>query len=433
MRSVKVFHIHLIHYFYSPMKKWYIKYPLYLIAILVVLVGGFALFIQLRGIPSYPTQKIDLKVEVTPARVQRGRKLVSILCAECHFDQKTNRLTGKRMIDMPETFGKAYSRNITQDPVYGIGGWTDGDIAFLLRTGIKKNGKYAPPWMVKLPNMADEDLYSIIAFLRSNDTLVQAAQVKDRESEPSWFAKFLCFVAFKPFPYPDHAITAPDTSNHVAYGKYLATGAVQCFGCHSADFSKLDELHPERSGGFMGGGTKTLDASGRNIFTANITMDKETGIGNWTEDQFVHAVRQGFNPDNRVLRYPMEPFPNLTDWEARDIYAYLQTVPVIHNQVDRTLGEMNVAGAGDGSRIYHKYGCYSCHGETGVGVCDLRGADRKYPADSSLVAWIRDPSKTVPDSKMPTWNGIIQEDEYPVLCQYVRELGRKATDVASAK
>lgn len=94
---------------------------------------------------------------------------------------------------------------------------------------------------------------------------------------------------------------------------------------------------------------------------------------------------------------------------------------------------MVTASADAGSVAFHKYGCYSCHGETGFGVCDLRGADKKYPDDSSLVAWIRDPSKTVPDSKMPTWNGIIQEKDYPALCTYVRELGRKASDVASAK
>ena len=49
--------------------------------------------------------------------------------------------------------------------------------------------------MVKLHNVSDEDLYSIIAYLRSDDSLVQALPVKDHESEPSWLAKFLCLVA----------------------------------------------------------------------------------------------------------------------------------------------------------------------------------------------------------------------------------------------
>lgn len=415
------------------MKKWYIKYPLYLVGLLVVVVGGFALFIQLRGIPTYPTEKIDLKVELTPARVERGRKIVHTICAECHLDQKLGRLIGKPIIDLPAQFGKAYSRNITQDPTYGIGAWTDGDIAFMLRTGIEKNGQYAPPWMIKLPNASDEDINSIIAFLRSNDTLVQATAVKDRIEEPSWFAKFLCFVAFKPLPYPDHHIADPDTNNKIVYGKYLVTEKYQCFGCHSADFATDDFLTPTNSKGYLGGGIEMPDASGRHIFTANITLDKETGIGSWTEDQFVRAVKHGFRPDNRPLRYPMEPYSALEDWEVKAIYAYLQTVPTIHHQVNRTEAEMVTASADAGSVVFHKYGCYSCHGETGVGVCDLRGADKKYPDDSSLVAWIRDPSKTVADSKMPTWNGVIQENEYPALCSYVRELGRKATDVASAK
>ena len=51
----------------------------------------------------------------------------------------------------------------------------------------------------------------------------------------------------------------------------------------------------------------------------------------------------------------------------------------------------------------------------------------QYPDDSSLVAWIRDPSKIKPDSKMPTWNGIIKEEEYKPLAEYVRSL-REAVD-----
>jgi len=414
-------------------KKWYVKVPLYIIGGLVVLIGGFALFIQLRGIPSYQTQKIDLKVDYTPARLEHGRKLVHILCAECHLDQKTNRLTGKQLIDMPEAFGTAYSRNITQDKELGIGGWTDGDIAYLLRTGIKKNGQYAPPWMVKLPGMSDEDLYSIITFLRSDDSLVQASSVHDRESQPSWFAKFLCFVAFKPYPYPDHAITAPDSSDKVSYGKYIVNDVVHCYACHEADFSTINELHPTESVGYLGGGNPTLNANRRVNRSANITMDNETGIGNWSENQFMRAVRQGFAPNNRPLGYPMERYPELSETDVSAIYAYIKTVPPIHNAVDRTGSEILAANASEGAKVYHKYACYSCHSETGAGVCDLRGAYKKYPSDSALTTWIKDPSKIIPDSKMPTWDGVIQENEYTALCAYVRELGQRATDVAALK
>ena len=104
-------------------KRWFIRIPLYIICILVVIIGGFALFIQLRGIPSYPVSSISLHIDYTPARVVRGRKLSNLLCAECHLDQKTGRLTGKELVDLPKAFGRAWSRNITHDSVNGIGAW----------------------------------------------------------------------------------------------------------------------------------------------------------------------------------------------------------------------------------------------------------------------------------------------------------------------
>ncbi len=397
---------------------------------IVLLLGGFALFIQLRGIPSYSTKKIDLHVEVTPARVEQGRRWVSMLCAGCHYDQSTGRLSGKQMADLPAIFGKAWSRNITQDPELGIGSWTDGDIAYLLRTGVKKNGVYAPPWMVKLPNMADEDLYSIIAFLRSDDTLVQALRVRDHESEPSWFAKFLCLVAFKPFEYPSAPIALPDTTNRVARGKYLVSN-IGCYTCHSADFSKLDELHIEKTFGFFGGGNQLTDASGRQIMSPNLTPDMETGIGSWTEAQFVQTVKTGIRANHTPLRFPMERVTELSDYDLGNIYQYLRTVPPIHNAVARPVVEA-AANASEGEKVYVKYGCYGCHGNAGVGTCDLRQAYRKYPTNDSLIAWIKNPLKYMPGSKMPTWDGTIQESEYAPLCEYVRKLGENASQGQAA-
>ena len=76
-----------------------------------------------------------------------------------------------------------------------------------------------------------------------------------------------------------------------------------------------------------------------------------------------------------------------------------------------------------GEAVYHKYRCDSCHGETGLALCDLRVAHRKYPIDAQLVAFIKNPARTVPGSKMPAWQDVIQEDEYAALAAYVRSLG----------
>ena len=76
---------------------------------------------------------------------------------------------------------------------------------------------------------------------------------------------------------------------------------------------------------------------GKEIVTLNITMDEETGIGKWTEEQFIKAVKSGQVPNGPALRYPMQAYSNLTDQEVRAIYAYLKTVPKQKNKVERKL------------------------------------------------------------------------------------------------
>ncbi|MBW8887509.1 MAG: c-type cytochrome [Fibrobacteres bacterium] len=396
-----------------------------LVLLLVVGVGGFLAFIAIDGIPHYKTEPPDLKVEVTPERVARGKLISHILCSECHLDTKTGHLTGHRLPDLPPQFGVAYSKNLTHDKNVGIGGWTDGEIAFLLRTGIRRDGKYTPPWMPKLNRIADEDIYSIIAFLRSDDSLVQSDPSPDKESEPSFLVKFLTHVAFKPFRYPDHKIVPPDSNDKVAFGKYLALDAFDCFACHSGDFKKLNDREPEKSFQFFGGGNEMPDLGGRVIVTANLTPDGENGIGDWTEAEFVKAVREGIRPDGRMLRYPMTKVSELTEKEVGAIYAYLRTVPPLNHHIVRNFDDYGGAPLTEGKAIYNKYGCIACHGETGVGVGDLTLAKRDFPADSSLRSWIRNPPSFKPLTKMPSFQGLIKDEEFAPLIAYVRELGNR--------
>lgn len=315
--------------------KRFFKFLFRTLLVVIVLVGIAILVIYFRGIPSYEITAIELKVESTPERVLRGQKLAFMLCAGCHKDPETDKMTGKHMMDAPPEFGTIYSANITKDKTYGIGNYTDGELVYLLRTGIKRDGKYAPPYMAKLPNMADEDIYSIIAFLRSDDPSVIPAAVADKECEPSLLTKFLCTVEFKPLPMPKGKIELPDTTDRIALGRYLAHN-LDCFTCHSADFKTLNILEPEKTPGYFGGGNKPLNMEGKVMLTANITPDKATGIGNWTEKKFIEAVKYGIKEGEPALRYPMIPYSMLTDYEASSIYKYLMTVPAIKNKVVRS-------------------------------------------------------------------------------------------------
>jgi mono/diheme cytochrome c family protein/cytochrome c553 len=394
------------------------------LAVLVVLIAAMAAYVAATPIPSYSTQKVDFPVEVTPERVARGKLSIEMLCAGCHMDSATGGLTGKRMPDLPTQFGEAWSRNITAHPVKGIGSWTNGEIAFLLRTGITRDGRYTPPWMVKLPNASDEDLRDIIAFLRSDDAMVKAQEVDNHDSRPSFLTKALCRVAFKPFPYPTEVKTAPAPSDAVAYGRYLVNDRLLCFGCHSADFTTNNELHPELSAGYLGGGNAMPDIGGKLVHTSNLTPDAETGIGRWSVEDFRRALKDGIRPDKRPLRYPMVPYRPLADEEADAILAYLRTVPPIRNQVKPP--ETYVVSGDRGKQIYYAYGCNGCHGDSGLGQYDLRKGPAKYATDDELIAWIKHPERLRPGIAMPTWDGVIQEEEYAPLVSYVRSLAPAA-------
>jgi mono/diheme cytochrome c family protein len=394
------------------------------VGVLLVPVLGFGVYVAIDGIPRYPVQHVVLRAEPTPERLARGKKLASMLCAGCHMDYQLGALTGKQMVDAPAQFGVIYSRNITQHPVKGIGAWSDGEIAYLLRTGIARDGRYLPPYMPKLAHMSDEDLLSIIAWLRSDDAWVAARDVENRPTRPSLLTKALAHGPFKPLPYPKAPIPPPDRNDPVAHGRYLVA-SLDCYGCHSADFTKMNVLEPEKSLGYMGGGNRLNDSNGRAIYSANLTFDEQFGIGRLSKAQFRRAVRDGFRPDGTPLQYPMTHYGELDDQEADAIYAYLGTLPKIHKPRKATEQPPPYAGGSEmseGKRIYQKYACQACHGDTGDGVCNLRQAAKKYPTDAALRAFIERPQAQVPGSRMPRWEGVIQEAEYPLLLDYLRTL-----------
>ncbi|MEO8146947.1 MAG: c-type cytochrome [Bacteroidia bacterium] len=313
-----------------------LKVLLGIIIVIVVLAGTAAAVIAIRGIPHYEPQKVEVKVEITPQRVEQGLKLATHLCLACHVPLNGVQMSGRELNDVPEEFGTAYSSNITKDPDHGIGKWTDGELIYFLRTGVKPNGDFAPPWMPKFAHMSEEDLFSIISYLRSDHPTVQPSTAVSVKCEPSFLTKFLCQFAFKPLAYPKEEIKTPDTTDLAVYGHYLVAGRYDCYPCHSANFKTININEPDKTPGFLGGGNTLMDNERRKIHSANITTDQETGIGSWTFEQFSDALRYGKKGETG-LRYPMMPYTRLDDTEVKAIWAYLQTVSKIKNKVDRTL------------------------------------------------------------------------------------------------
>lgn len=108
-------------------------------------------------------------------------------------------------------------------------------------------------------------------------------------------------------------------------GKYLATVG-DCVACHTAP------------GGQAYAGGLALDTPFGKIIASNITPDKETGIGGWTDEQFIRAVRQGKGINGEFL-YPAMPYnvyTKVSDQDLRDMKAYLDSIPAVHNSVPAT-------------------------------------------------------------------------------------------------
>ena len=86
---------------------------------------------------------------------------------------------------------------------------------------------------------------------------------------------------------------------------------------------------------YLGGSDVGFSIPGAGIFVGqNLTPDKETGIGSWTSDQIVTALRTGKTPEGRDL-FPVMPWPalsHLTDEDAQAIAAFLKSIPAVDHK-----------------------------------------------------------------------------------------------------
>lgn len=248
-----------------------------------------------------------------------------MMCGSCHYNPDTKDFSGKKLEDSPAAFGKVYANNITRDTVHGIGSYTDSQLAYLLRTGISKNGKIMP--YMQRPNISDEDLNAIITFLKSDDPTVRPSDRVVGKTSYTVLGK-VAISTVKPLPYKDMTVSKPQDKG-VLLGRYLVDN-LACFHCHSKSFVKLDISEPEKSKGFMGGGNKLKDGERRTVITPNLTPH-DTGLINWTLEDFKKAMTEGISKDGSFIAYPMPLFPELSDDEMESMYAYLRTLKPIDN------------------------------------------------------------------------------------------------------
>jgi cytochrome c553 len=131
----------------------------------------------------------------------------------------------------------------------------------------------------------------------------------------------------------------------------------------------------------------------------------------------------------------MLPKPELTEDEVSAIYTYLRQIPKIRQPVEPLLEKPSTSEK-PGPRLYSQYGCGGCHGRSGEGapgIPDLRHVNEHFATDAQLRAWIENPQQSRPETKMPTWKGIIKNEDYAPLMDHLRSLGSNAKAVALSR
>lgn len=316
-----------------------------LFKILLWFLGGLALLIALastyNALAPLSVYEAQLPENVAipygdSIALAQGARLVSMNCTICHRNQDGN-LAGR---PLPEKdFGDVYVANLTNHPEAGLGRYTDEELVHIIRTGIRPDGSQLLPMMTQYTRMSDEDLYSVIAYLRSDAPMVQPVEKYWPDRKLNFLGKALMRLAFKPVPMPAGPVVAPPSDDLVARGEYLANAVFNCYQCHSATFETNNDLEPALSQGYYGGGNPVGGVAGALTISANLTMHPKYGLGEWTLEDFEKAIRQARRPDGRMLSPTMPPFTSLTDDEVAAIWAFLQTVPILDNDAKATLAQ----------------------------------------------------------------------------------------------
>ncbi len=237
-------------------------------------------------------------------------------------------------VEIKTPFGTFYSTNITPDPDTGIGRWSDAEIAAAIRTGDLPDHRVEAPVMpyFEYAGMADRDVQDLVAYLR---TLAPARRDNRPPAVRLPFPR-LAYRAWRLLFAPRAETLAAAPADPIQRGRYLVDHVALCPDCHTprTRFGGLDASL------YLAGTPSGPDGNP----VPNITPDRETGIGGWSEDAVVALLRTGMKPDMDNVQGFMADMVNGVDGgpgyarapeaELRSIAKYLRTVPPIRHQVD---------------------------------------------------------------------------------------------------
>lgn len=271
--------------------------------------------------------------------IARGRYLVHNVaaCVGCH-SKIDETLPGEPPVDGMLGSGRDFGAfpnypvrirppNITPDGETGIGGWTDGEIARAIREGVSKDGRNLFPQMpyrTYRETLSDGEVLDIIAYLRT------LKPVKNKMERTTVDFPVSMFIRAVPQPLEVSPPPAPSPSDKLARGKWLLrTGS--CNDCHDSVDGKMQKIE----GKALAGGMKFPLPNDKGYAIApNITSDKATGIGAYSDEDIRRAIDEGKGKDGRSLYVmPWSYYKGMTKEDKDALIAALREVPAVANIV----------------------------------------------------------------------------------------------------
>ncbi|MQA64342.1 MAG: c-type cytochrome [Alphaproteobacteria bacterium] len=247
-------------------------------------------------------------------------------CANCHTDRKNKGPLLGGGAPIKTAFGTFYGPNISSDPEFGIGKWTDADFIRALRRGMSPDGAHYYPAFPypSFTNLTDTDMKALRAYIM---TLPPVAE-KSKPHDLAFPYNIRLGMTLWNLLYLDEGPMAPNPSRSAEWnrGRYLAGGLAHCAECHTPRnvFGALDRQR------WMAGNAKGKGPEGEAV--PNITSHEESGIGKWTIDEIAESLKSGMLPDGDSFGSLMADVvehgtAKLSDADRHAIAVYIKSIP----------------------------------------------------------------------------------------------------------
>jgi mono/diheme cytochrome c family protein len=413
------------------------------VAVIVVIALGFAGWLFLGRNPTSFASGSTVALEEyqganltgVPAQlasadvVKRGEYLIHAAdCQACHTAPGGAPFSGGFAFNMP--FGTIYSTNITPDNETGIGNYTDAQFLAAVHKGIRADGEKLYPAMpyTSYTYMTDDDVLAIKAYLFT----LSPVHAPAKQNQLSWPFDQRNLLALWSVMFNTDERFRPNTGQSQQWnrGAYLAEAMGHCGECHTPrNLAYALDNHRKFAGAITAG-----------WHAYNITGDKDSGIGDWSDEDIYLYLSTGHANGHGGAAGPMgEATDNSLSYLVPDdvhaLVTYLRSIPAHASDLPRTVTtpapasykEGMVADADlRGEKIFAG-ACSSCHDWTGVspvtGFATLTGVRAVNDPSATNVAQtvINGVNRTTAEGKifMPAFGEGYSDDDIAAVANYV--------------